>query len=281
MVVENSVRNSGIANDLRAVSFVDPNTAVAVGAAGAILRTDDGGKTWFKLQSGTTDGLTAVTFFDAHRGIASGGHFVFPFHYYGITLLTADSGATWTGVQEGAWFRGLSFVSPEIGTGVGYTGGEVSSSIIRRTTDGGLSWREQSGFRFAPSSEYLWWTPIPVQSSDSMEPFCGRGTEASLGLVRLAGLPTVCRACLFWTAIQASRWARTESSCARMTAVKPGPWRTADFLRSRQSRSSMQADRALLAGIEVGHIAFASQWVANGGTHREVQGNGEIIGAAL
>ncbi len=112
------------------------------------MRTDDGGETWFALQSGTTYSLNAVTFFDADRGITSGGLFVPPFHYLGITLLTADGGATWAEVPT-AWFWGLSFANPEKGVGVGNTGGEELRSIIQRTTDGGRSWRELSGLRFA------------------------------------------------------------------------------------------------------------------------------------
>ena len=45
---------------LRALAFADVNRGLAVGAGGAIVATDDAGKTWQRRQSGTTENLTDI-----------------------------------------------------------------------------------------------------------------------------------------------------------------------------------------------------------------------------
>lgn len=45
-------QDSGTANALLGVSFVDANTGTAVGVRGTILRTTDGGTTWVAQDSG-------------------------------------------------------------------------------------------------------------------------------------------------------------------------------------------------------------------------------------
>lgn len=75
---------------LTAVHFPDPNNGWAVGHDAAIVRTQDGGKTWtlqnFKpeLEKPFLD----VFFLDANRGFAVGA--------YGLLYATADGGQTWT-----------------------------------------------------------------------------------------------------------------------------------------------------------------------------------------
>ena len=75
---------------LTAVHFADPNNGWAVGHDAAIVRTQDGGKTWtlqnFKpeLEKPFLD----VYFIDANRGYAVGA--------YGLLYATTDGGQTWT-----------------------------------------------------------------------------------------------------------------------------------------------------------------------------------------
>ena len=64
------------------------NTMIAVGDQGSILRTTDGGATWTQISSGTTAGLSGVSFAGANTGVAVGGQ--------GVILRTMDGGATWT-----------------------------------------------------------------------------------------------------------------------------------------------------------------------------------------
>jgi photosystem II stability/assembly factor-like uncharacterized protein len=116
------------------VSFTDAFVGLAVGwhvivdvYGGAILQTVDGGATWVWKDSGTTNGLNAVSF----TGRTAVGE-------YG-TILREDFWGTWTqqNVYYGNDLRGVSFTDANNGTVVGRDG------IILRTTDGGASWRRQ------------------------------------------------------------------------------------------------------------------------------------------
>ena len=53
-------------NPLLAVTMLDVKTVVAVGEAGTILRTTDGGTTWKQQSSGTRATLFGVFFTDAN-----------------------------------------------------------------------------------------------------------------------------------------------------------------------------------------------------------------------
>jgi hypothetical protein len=59
-------------NTLNDVHFVDAQTGTAVGQAGTIVWTTDGGVTWVTQESGTTNDLYGVSFFDANNGTAVG-----------------------------------------------------------------------------------------------------------------------------------------------------------------------------------------------------------------
>jgi len=71
-------------NALNGVSFTDANTGTAVGEAGTIVRTTDGGETWVTQDSGTTSALNGVSFTDANTGTAVGQN--------GTILRTTDGG---------------------------------------------------------------------------------------------------------------------------------------------------------------------------------------------
>lgn len=74
---------------LTSVSFADEQHGWAVGHAGVILHTADGGKTWALQRSDTTTDrpLFAVHFFDAQHGVAVG--------LWSLVLVTDDGGTTW------------------------------------------------------------------------------------------------------------------------------------------------------------------------------------------
>lgn len=52
----------------------DEATATAVGSDGTIMRTTNGGTTWFPQVSGTTAEFRAVQFVDANIGIVVGNY---------------------------------------------------------------------------------------------------------------------------------------------------------------------------------------------------------------
>ena len=71
-------------NLLLGVSFTDANRGTAVGQNGTILRTTNGGATWARKTSGTSENLLSVSFTDANSGTAVGAN--------GTILRTNDGG---------------------------------------------------------------------------------------------------------------------------------------------------------------------------------------------
>jgi len=118
--------------DLRGACLVGANEAWAVGSAGEILHTFDGGITWTRQASGTTLDLNAVCFLDAERGWAAGGAFAW----------TTNGGATWQIAPDlAAATYSVDFVDALTGWAVGGGG------MTYRTLDGGQSWSAvPSGF---------------------------------------------------------------------------------------------------------------------------------------
>jgi photosystem II stability/assembly factor-like uncharacterized protein len=108
--------------------FLDHDNGWAVGGDGMILYTDDGGYSWDWQASGTDEYLTAVTFINHRLGWAVGDH--------GLVLNTTDGGRTW----ELQYLSGAStlydvlFVSDREGWAVG------SFGVIVQTDDGGVTW---------------------------------------------------------------------------------------------------------------------------------------------
>ena len=169
---------SGVTDTLRGVCAVDEEEAWAVGLNGRVLCTTDGGATWVREESGTTQ-----SFFDVvvnGGGGASGGCWVVGAR--GVLLRSTDAGASWQSRSfttsnlnavelvgpDTVWVAGaggllacstdagatwtpalsgtsetifdLSFFDEERGWACGYAG------VILATTDGGLTWeREESG----------------------------------------------------------------------------------------------------------------------------------------
>jgi photosystem II stability/assembly factor-like uncharacterized protein len=117
--------------DLSDVCFIDTYTGTAVGTAGTIIRTTDGGTTWEIQSSGTANSLSGVSFTDANNGTAIGQS--------GTIVRTTDGGTTWVSQASGTTnnLYGVSFTDASTGTAVGFSG------TILRTTDGGSTWVSQ------------------------------------------------------------------------------------------------------------------------------------------
>ena len=112
---------------LSAVCFINENSGWAVGNAGTILRTTNGGNTWSSQSSGTINRLYSVSFTDSNNGTAVGGN--------GTIVRTTDAGNTWT-IQSSGTSRDLyavSFTDSNSGTAVGGNG-----TILRTNNGGGV-----------------------------------------------------------------------------------------------------------------------------------------------
>ena len=137
-------------NDSR-VCFLDDNTGYAVGGAGMILKTTDGGTTWASQNSGTFIGLWSVHFpVNAQTGYAVGGYWFInegPAVY--VILKTTDGGTTWASKASGTGLRLWSVHFP-VDAQTGYAAGD--SGMVLKTTDGGSIWTTQFSRVFDPLS---------------------------------------------------------------------------------------------------------------------------------
>jgi photosystem II stability/assembly factor-like uncharacterized protein len=115
-------------NRLLDVHLFDSKTAIAVGEAGTVIRTDDAGSTWTFGVRGTEATLRRVAFLDALTGMAVGDR--------GTVLATFDGGASWARQESGTAsdLFAIAFLDANNATAVG------ASGTVLRTTDGGASW---------------------------------------------------------------------------------------------------------------------------------------------
>lgn len=131
--------------NLEGISFADSLRGWAVGNAGLILATLDGGKTWQKARHGIAeDDLRGISVLKSGVGLAVGGRVhtdraARP-NAPPIILRTNDSGKTWRRIQVDIdldWFRGYRDVH-----WVDANTAFVLGSRLLVTHDAGLSWNE-------------------------------------------------------------------------------------------------------------------------------------------
>lgn len=124
---------------LTRIDAIDASTIVAVGRAGTIVRTSNGGTTWTVVPSSTTENLLSVFFVDGATGWIAG---------LNSTLLkSTDAGVTWTlvSIPVPTDLRAIQFVSVARGYTSGGPGqGGAGERVFFTTTDGGDTWQPQT-----------------------------------------------------------------------------------------------------------------------------------------
>jgi photosystem II stability/assembly factor-like uncharacterized protein len=113
------------------IDFPGEKTGWAVGDAGTILKTNDGGETWKAQVSGVSATLYAVDFVSTTTGFVVGKS--------GRILRTRDGGSHWVKLGSGTQKRlsAVCFVNASRGWVVG------SAGVRLRTTNGGRTWQGQ------------------------------------------------------------------------------------------------------------------------------------------
>jgi photosystem II stability/assembly factor-like uncharacterized protein len=122
-------------NKLNCVRFVDLNTGFGVGDYGAIIKTSDGGESWFLQDTPTLENLNSIYLIDPNNGVAVGTN--------GTILKTCSGGTTWniqTSITSGV-LSGVFFTSLNTGYIIGYNTFEALGFILK-TIDGGNTWSE-------------------------------------------------------------------------------------------------------------------------------------------
>jgi photosystem II stability/assembly factor-like uncharacterized protein len=135
-----------------------------VGDSGLILTTSDGGTTWSVQNSGVSNTLRTVTFYDVDHGIAGGSG--------GAILSTANGGRHWRGAPAISSVLVSSSWMLDASTGwlAGHNVDFISGArgYIYRTSDGGQSWNSAQ----MPNTD----SPMfDVQFLDPFHGFCVEG----------------------------------------------------------------------------------------------------------
>jgi photosystem II stability/assembly factor-like uncharacterized protein len=121
-------RKISIADKFYDVTALDADRAAVVGYAGKILMTDNGGRSWQVMPSGTDRALYSIQFVNADTGWVSGQD--------GLILYTSDGGKTWTRQVTGTavYLFALAFLDRQRGFAVG------DRATLLETKDGGQNW---------------------------------------------------------------------------------------------------------------------------------------------
>jgi len=111
------------------LAFSDPFHGVAVGTAGRIVSTEDGGKNWKEIASPTEDTLLNVQFHGELQVTAIG--------LRGAVTSSDDGGKSWRVLalpRHYAWLSGIAFTKD----GSGYLVGDGGRIFVSK--DGGGTW---------------------------------------------------------------------------------------------------------------------------------------------
>ena len=120
---------SGIPHDALYAMHIDGKAGLAVGAAGLMLETKDGGATWAKADSGTEFGLFGIAMAGSHKLIVGQRG----------TVLLGDASGKWTPGQSGTESRLLNVDVNSSGLAIAV--GEFGT--IMRSRDGGKTWEQR------------------------------------------------------------------------------------------------------------------------------------------
>ena len=94
------------------VDFINADTGWAVGEAGAIIKTTNGGQDWELKYSNNDYWFYSICMLNNSTGWVGGGYVKAPGHTEDIILKTIDGGEIWSvvDVELNPWCMGVSFV---------------------------------------------------------------------------------------------------------------------------------------------------------------------------
>ena len=131
---------------LRSVAFVTPETGLACGDRGTILRTVDGGSSWQAMKSGVDCPLSAVVWIDTKKAIVAGGNYDrITGLSRGAVLLSQDGGQSWQRAKDEELTRFHKLEKNSEGSILArcdWSHAVLTDSLISR--DGGRTWHDNS-----------------------------------------------------------------------------------------------------------------------------------------
>jgi photosystem II stability/assembly factor-like uncharacterized protein len=128
---------SGYDSTLYDVNFLNQDTGFVCGNNGKILKTTNGGSTWFAQNSGVSEDLSCIQFVNNNVGYASSGFY----NQYSTLIKTINGGDTWTttNVLPLKAGGGMWFLDEDKGF-YAYADALYGNSVIVRTLNGGANW---------------------------------------------------------------------------------------------------------------------------------------------
>lgn len=160
-----TVQNSGTFENLNSVSFIDQNTGWAVGNAGVVLKTANGGTNWFSLNTGLFNNNTYVLFVNESTGFITTNN--------SRIIQTSNGGTNWAVITPGVagitYGVSIRFNSP--------TQGHIlwQNSDITSTTNAGQTWTVTNpGISLYANTEFFlnsqsgWYTLTVLNNSTSV-----------------------------------------------------------------------------------------------------------------
>ena len=166
---------------LRAIEFHDPELGVAVGAHGAIVLTEDGGKSWQVVESSVAFQLDDVAWLNDRQVVAVGGVYdPITGISRGVVVFSTDGGRRWWRAADQELPR-LRSIRIRADDGAMVAAGDWSCVSLEReyeSRDGGRTWNSSAGLdgpvTIKPeltSHDLLAWvkaTRIPVAIRDAV-----------------------------------------------------------------------------------------------------------------
>jgi photosystem II stability/assembly factor-like uncharacterized protein len=124
-------QTSNTTERIYSVDFIDRDNGWLVGGAGVVSHTTNGGADWQAVDIGDNSEKYHVDFADDLHGCIVG--------WNGEIFITTDGGLSWTQSGSGTTkdFYGVEFADNATGYAVG-------TGVIRKTTDGGTTWIDQT-----------------------------------------------------------------------------------------------------------------------------------------
>ncbi len=120
----------------RCLEFKTSTDGIAAGDNGMVMKTSDGGTTWYMVESNTTVNLNKTTVIDGDNMVAAGD--------FGTIIKSTNSGETWYTVESNTTQKLRSiFINPD---GIGFAAG--NNGCILKTVDHGETWSVVEGTYF-------------------------------------------------------------------------------------------------------------------------------------
>lgn len=131
---------------LRSVAFVTPETGLACGDRGTILRTTDGGSSWQSMSSGVDCPLSAIVWVDTNKALVVGGNYDrITGLSRGVVLRSQDGGQSWQRAEDEELTRFHKLEKSSEGSILArcdWSHAVLTDRLISR--DGGRTWNDHS-----------------------------------------------------------------------------------------------------------------------------------------